>query len=126
MTNQTRDGMGGWPFLNALYKGCKGEPASGIGAWRKGKELAFVHAEKEGRIVLETATYTLNLTYDVFKKMLKDGDSYLVQELYHAILREGDRLTMQGLINALICGQDFSLVQRLEGLVGGRIEWPTR
>ena len=126
MINQTRKGVGGWPFLNSVYNGCKGEPSSSIGAWRKGKELAFVHATKEGRIVLETENYSLSITYDVFKRMLKDGDSYLVQELYHAILREGDRLTMQGLINALICGQDFSLVQRLEGLVGGRIEWPTR
>lgn len=113
-------------FLFAAYKSHKGAPTSGVGAWRKGKELSFVYVTQEGRVRLETETYTINLTHDAFNRMRKDGDFYLVRELYHAILREGDRRTMQTLINALTCGQDVTLLHYLEGLVGGRIQWPSR
>ena len=112
--------------LFAAYKSHKGAPTSGVGAWRKGKELAFAYVTEEGRVRLETETYTLNLTYDALNRMRKNGDFYLIQELYQAILREGDRRTMQTLINALICGQDVSLVQYLEAIVGGRLAWPSR
>ena len=125
MIDNTKTNIGG-SRLSAAHKSHRGEPTSGIGAWRKGKELAFAYVTEDGRVRLETETYTLNLTHDALNRMRKDGDFYLIEELYLAIHREGDRRTMQRLINALICDQDVSLVQQLEGLVGGRIEWPTR
>lgn len=126
MDNTTKTNRGGVSCLSAAYKSHKGEPTSGIGAWRKGKELAFAYVTEEGRVRLETETYTLNLTHDALNRMRKNGDFWLIQELYLAIQREGDRRTMQKLINALICDQDVSLVQYLEAIVGGRLAWPSR
>ena len=125
MIDKTCNNMGG-SCLSAAYKSHKGEPTSGIGAWRKGKELAFAYVTEEGLVRLETETYTLNLTHDALNRMRKNGDFYLIEELYHAIIREGDRQTMQKLINALICDQDFSLVEYLAAIAGGRLAWPNR
>lgn len=126
MIDNKKTNRGGVSCLSAAYKLHRGEPTSGIGAWRKGKELAFAYVTEEGRVRLETETYTLNLTHDALNRMRKNGDFYLIEDLYHAILREGDRRTMQKLINALICDQDFSLVQYLEAIAGGRLAWPSR
>lgn len=126
MIDNTKTNRGRGSCLSAAYKSHKGEPTSGIGAWRKGKELAFAYVTEEGRVRLETETYTLNLTHDALNRMRKNGDFYLIEELYHAIIREGDRQTMQKLINALICDQDFSLVEYLAAIAGGRLAWPSR